>query len=376
MKVLFLTHTGDPTSGGWGRYTHDLKEELKTRGLEVVLLSECVDHVLMNPVVYLIRPWAIFRDLRTLRRVIQEVAPDVVHISVEPYLFFVPLLGWKQSPFVLTVHGTYAYLPVHASWWWRPVARLLYERGLDALAATVAVSEFTRTYLLQTLRENKVSMRASVDVIHNGINLTPYRVRTGPSSAVTRILTTAPVKERKGILETIEAVNYFAHKHARPFEWHIVGAHNPETPYAQAVAALLVERGLSTQTVFKGRLSEEDLISEYENADLFVMLPSTGRPTVFEGFGLVYLEANACGVPAIGSIVSGSAEAISDGVSGYLVDPRDKVNVAEKMHKALSGALDSAVIRAWAEEHTIAHGAARVLNIYKRCCPTPGKKAQ
>jgi glycosyltransferase involved in cell wall biosynthesis len=79
----------------------------------------------------------------------------------------------------------------------------------------------------------------------------------------------------------------------------------------------LVERlGLSAHVVFAGRISEAEKVAHYNLADVYVM-PSNG-----EGFGIVLIEAAACGVPVIGSQVDGSQEALLGGRLGRLIDPK------------------------------------------------------
>jgi phosphatidylinositol alpha-1,6-mannosyltransferase len=78
-------------------------------------------------------------------------------------------------------------------------------------------------------------------------------------------------------------------------------------------------------------LSTEDLRSLWCLADVFALTPVDvwdDRGLDAEGFGLVFLEAAARGIPAIGSICGGCADAIADGTTGYLIDPFDNSTVA------------------------------------------------
>jgi len=75
--------------------------------------------------------------------------------------------------------------------------------------------------------------------------------------------------------------------------------------------------GLTEHVVFAGKAPESEKVAHYSLADVYVM-PSSG-----EGFGIVLLEATACGVPVIGSIVDGSREALLNGALGQLVDPKN-----------------------------------------------------
>src|SRR5262249_5808636 len=73
--------------------------------------------------------------------------------------------------------------------------------------------------------------------------------------------------------------------------------------------------GLANHVIFAGRIAEAEKVAYYNLADLYVM-PSHG-----EGFGIVLIEAVACGIPVIGSSVDGSRDALLDGQLGRVVDP-------------------------------------------------------
>jgi phosphatidyl-myo-inositol dimannoside synthase len=102
----------------------------------------------------------------------------------------------------------------------------------------------------------------------------------------------------------------------------------------------------------------------YGEADLFLM-PAKTTLTTFEGFGIVFLEANARGVPCIGPQRSGAAEAIAEGRSGFRVDPRDPLQIAERMHRILDEhAIDPSHCVAWAREHSLEAQLQAVENVY------------
>jgi phosphatidyl-myo-inositol dimannoside synthase len=110
--------------------------------------------------------------------------------------------------------------------------------------------------------------------------------------------------------------------------WPIVKAHLPDARLvcvgdgddAPRLQQKAHELGIDGEVIFTGFVSTEDLHGFYEDAAVFAM-PSRG-----EGFGLVYLEAMAHGLPCIGSVHDAAGEIIDDGVTGHLVnqsDPRE-----------------------------------------------------
>jgi glycosyltransferase involved in cell wall biosynthesis len=87
--------------------------------------------------------------------------------------------------------------------------------------------------------------------------------------------------------------------------------------------------GLDREVVFVGFVEENEKADYFRLADAFVM-PGRG-----EGFGFVFLDAVACGVPAVGSRLDGSREALLGGQLGVLVDPGDLDSVRHGILEAL-----------------------------------------
>jgi phosphatidylinositol alpha-1,6-mannosyltransferase len=82
--------------------------------------------------------------------------------------------------------------------------------------------------------------------------------------------------------------------------------------------SLVRAHGLQSTVLFKGAVAADDLPRYYSAADIFVH-PNRVDGSDFEGFGIVFLEAAACGLPAIAGRNGGVAEAVVDGVTGLLV---------------------------------------------------------
>lgn len=87
--------------------------------------------------------------------------------------------------------------------------------------------------------------------------------------------------------------------------------------------------GIEDRVIFTGYVSESEKADHYRLADAFVM-PGRG-----EGFGIVFLEAMACGIPVVASKADGSREAVLDGKLGILVDPSKPEEIKAGIRKAL-----------------------------------------
>ena len=91
---------------------------------------------------------------------------------------------------------------------------------------------------------------------------------------------------------------------------------------------------LDSQVRFLGRVSSDELPQYFAACDLFVT-PSRAEPPSVEGFGLVFLEANACGKPVIGTRCGGIPEAVVDGETGLLVDVDQPEQLADAITRLL-----------------------------------------
>ena len=114
----------------------------------------------------------------------------------------------------------------------------------------------------------------------------------------------------------------------------------------ERLAKLAQELGVADKVVFAGFVSTEELIEHYRLADAYVM-PSQ------EGFGIVYLEAMACGIPVISGDADGSADPLQNGKLGWQVPHRDPNAVAAACIELLQGK-DRRSQGQWLREEAIA----------------------
>ena len=95
--------------------------------------------------------------------------------------------------------------------------------------------------------------------------------------------------------------------------------------------AAVVSRGLQDAVILAGHVSGEELPDHYRLCDAFVM------PSTKEGFGIVFLEAMACGKPVVAGMLDGSVDALDGGRLGVLVDPNDPGEIAKAVCQVLAG---------------------------------------
>ena len=241
----------------------------------------------------------------------------------------IPLLpiAWRAArgagvPLLLIVHGIEAR---------DPSDKWLANRLVPTVDAFVSVSEHTKQ---QVVRWAEVDPEKG-HVVPNCID----RSRFGPGAApsylkdryglhdrtVMLTLGRLPVQEkRKGHDEMLEVLPDLAAE--VPDLTYLVCGDGADRDRLKAKARRL---GVADRTIFAGYVPEEEKVDHYRAADVFAM------PGRTEGFGIVYLEAMACGVPVVASSADASREAVRNGKLGTVVDPDDPEDVKAGILSAL-----------------------------------------
>lgn len=257
---------------------------------------------------------------------------DLVHAIKDYPHNLVGVVGAKLAgkPCVATAHGTYSVQPLldprHAS-----LARWTYKR----VSAFVSVSAYTRRRMLAVAPPDVLAPE-NVHVIPNAVDAELYtqapELGARPWHGKRYTLTIGEVKERKGHHVALAA---FVQVAARfPALEHYVVGHSVRDAYFAELTELVARAGLAARVHFLGNVTEAEKIDLVQRATVFLHTPVHARDGGFEGFGIVYLEAAACGVAAIGTRESGAEDAIEHEVTGLLADA-DAVSVATALGRLL-----------------------------------------
>ena len=378
MKILFITSSLD-VKDGWGRYSNGVVKEIAKEN-DVLVLSHIfheMDGVHQKAVLHsplsVANPLKIFLASRRIQHYVNSFKPDVVHFLVEPYVLALPLLRTaKKTKKILTVHGTYSFMPFMflEEKLKSAIVSSLVRRSYDKIDRIISVSSYTKLYLLQKYKEfyKKDFDEEKIKVISNGIDMETHSFN--PDTKIKKdkksIIFVGAIKRRKGVLESINVLVKYKETYGGDFTYTVVGAYDENDSYVDQVKSRIKENSLQDNVVFAGFVEQAKLDSLYAEADLFLMLSIQSGLSV-EGFGLVYLEANAKGVPTIGSKESGAVDAISDGVSGYLVDPYNLIEAAEKIHLVIDkGLIMPEDCFTWAKKQDIKEKGKLLLSVYKK----------
>ena len=270
--------------------------------------------------------------LRETARVISEGGYDGVftgHLHLSPFAS----LAAKRAgvPWVLLLHGVEAWGEPHWPATQGALATALTLRTSRTADLFVAVSDVTRQRYAARLG---ISPDRGV-VVPNSVDLSAYGAAPKRADLLERygltdrtiLLTLARISaaERyKGFDEIIEALPALSVD--IPNISYLICGTGDDRDRLEAKAKAL---GVADRVVFAGYVPEEEKADHYRLGDAFVM-PGWG-----EGFGIVYLEALACGVPVVASSADASIEAVRHGALGAVADPHDPKSVLEAVRDAL-----------------------------------------
>nr|WP_026082443.1 glycosyltransferase [Mastigocladopsis repens] len=242
------------------------------------------------------------------------------HVNLAPLVGMLCLpLG---IPYTVMTHGKEV---------WEPLPTTM-KSSLQKAAQIWTVSRYTRQVASASnnLDSNKVKILPCAVNGHNftpGAKSTSLLERYGLAGAKV-LMTVARLWSGdiyKGVDITIQALPHIAH--VFPQVKYLVIGRGDDQP---RLAKLAEDLGVGDRVIFAGFVPTEELVEHYRLADAYVM-PS------HEGFGIVYLEAMACGVPVLSGDADGSADPLQDGLLGWRVPHRDPNAVAAACIEILKG---------------------------------------
>jgi phosphatidyl-myo-inositol dimannoside synthase len=379
VRLLCLTHSLSDIDGV-GVYSAEVLRRVaprmtstrvliarKHRGVSARVPANVTVDVALPPdySLYLSAPKLIAYYLAMFPRVLAAArGVDVVHcLSDYPHAMLgVAAARWLGKPVIVSGHGTYSVAPFQYRLH-RPLITWSYSRA----NAVIMGSRFALSRLAQ-----KIDLPHAA-VCHYGVDPAPYadaaKRLPRPAGFERRyVLTIGEVKERKGHHLSMPAFLSIAKDHP-DVDYVIIGNVPKGYAYSDARLAEVRAAGLESRVKFVGNVSEAEKLALLAHADAFMLTPVTSSEGGFEAFGLVFLEANACGVPTVGVRDSGAEDAIRDGVTGYLANKDDVAGIAANLSRILG---DRDLARrlgvggvAFANELTWDRTAAQILGLYE-----------
>ena len=297
--------------------------------------------------------------LPALRKILKSQQIDVVH-----FFFGLPtgMLSFyshavRKIPYIVSLRGSDVPLYDRDSRKLMALHRLT--RPLSHRVWRNASNVFAVSHGLRVLAKESFP-DVDVDVIHNGVDVPDAgeKADSTESDGVLRLVCVSRLIPRKGISDLLEGL---ASLDDIAFRLSVVGTGPSEMPLRRQAARL----GIEAKVSFAGYRAAEELGRYYQDADVFIL------PTRSDAFANVILEAMAAGLPVIATKVGGVAEAVIDGETGLLVEPRQPTQLAAAVCKLVA---DSSLIQAFGQagrqrvgtRFTWANNAQRHLDAYEQ----------
>jgi phosphatidyl-myo-inositol dimannoside synthase len=259
----------------------------------------------------------------------REIGADVIFLDpMLPLGLVGPRLG--AAPYVVVAHGAEVTVPGRL-----PGTRQLARRVLRAASGVVAAGMYPARIASHVAGSPLPVMNVPPGVDTDRFQPLPPEER---ASARTRfglpverpvVLGLSRLVPRKGFDVLIDAIAGLD----ADVELAIAGAGRD----AARLESRAARRGIGGRVRFLGRVPEADVADLYACADVFAMLcRERWAGLEAEGFGIVFVEAAACGVPAVAGRSGGAHEAVVDGETGLVVEPRDVRAVRAALELLLS----------------------------------------
>ncbi len=229
-----------------------------------------------------------------------------------PEFLLAKLAGFKNIH--ILGHGTeflygsskfrkYIWLPLYAKW------------VLKKATTIISNSHYTKS-LVTSIQPKAHAVALPLGVDHQFF----VPIEKKDTDSILTLVSVSRILQFKGFDIVLEALLSMSKKYQQKIEWHIGGTGSYLTKLKEKVA----NSTLKDRVTFHGFVAENNLPAFYTQADIFVQLTQeTRKSTKVEGFGLVFLEAQSCGVPAIGSNTGGISDAIDHKNGGWLIEQND-----------------------------------------------------
>jgi glycosyltransferase involved in cell wall biosynthesis len=306
---------------GGGRFSHDLIEYIKKENIETKVLTTVSSNYHEESAIIYSSKLKLFFSLFKIRAIFKEY--DVIHaIDGLPYAIIATICNFGLGKkLIITAIGSGSIKSLYNRW--SIILKWAYRRA----HRVTAISSYTANEI------NKKVPDLKVEVIIPGIDYSYFvQQRNEESQYKPYILSVGRIKERKGQYFSIKAFAKVSRQY-KDLKYVIVGSNRGQ--YYKKLKILIKELNIADKIIFKENLDDKELVSLYKNAKLFILLPQNINYDI-EGFGLVFVEAAAFGLPVIGALRSGAIDAILDGQNGFLVEPQDTNEAANKILEILN----------------------------------------
>lgn len=312
-RTLLLTLDFPPRPGGVARYLYELVRELENHQHEIRVVTKRL-------LIYWLWPHWLPSLLLLL---LQRKTYDQVLVS---HVLPLGVAAWVSQkvtgkPYLIILHGMDFALARRNPW-----KRKLTKRVLESAALVITNTENLEREVRGFARTRGTCVvYPCLGTEMRDASMVLRQTETTPQHAY--VLTVARLVPRKGHIAVLDALALLRDRGRLPhMHYHIVG----DGPMYEALLRHTKELKLNSLVTFHRQVTDRELLDHYRLASLFVM-PTEHLGRDIEGFGIVYIEAGAFGLPVIASDLPGVTEAVMDGETGILIPSGSVPDLADAM---------------------------------------------
>jgi glycosyltransferase involved in cell wall biosynthesis len=321
MKILFLTYQGD--IAGSTNSIFFLAKELAKKGHQVYvgcrkesLLFSMVEKSSAKPVPMVFNGRFDLKNIRHIRDLVKEFGIELINAQSSYDRYTAVFAKWLYRLNVCVVHTRRQ--PSRSLE--NIVHKFIYVKGTDSIV--VVSGELKKMFIAQGYPENHIK------VIYNGASFERYRDVS--SNALSELRKKYELKETDTVIGCVSRMKkqeqlIAALQYVDP-SYKVLFVGIPE-----GSLDLFTEKyGIKNEIIYAGTIDNVTVLDYYKLMNVQVL------PSISDGFGMVLIEAMACGVPVIGTKFGGIPEVIEDGRSGLLFEDGNVLQLADCIKKVLT----------------------------------------
>jgi len=345
MSLLILANDFPPSTGGIQHYLYGLAVALHRRGEEVVVIAtqqpQAAESDATSPVPTLRASAG--RRFQAARNLADGAINYIREGNRGQKVKAIIAGNWWPDGYAAWLVRRQTGVPYVVMGYGREMVQtglnvgkwLMQQLVIRGASGGLAISHYSAQQLSRRgLPQNRIR------IIYGGVNPAQFAAPSIPDEQLRRklapnnqaiLLTVGRLVRRKGHSQVMAALPQIVSE-VGPVKYIIAGS----GPEERKLRQLARECGVADCVAFLGEVDDRELPALYQASDVFVM-PSRdlyGQP--IEGLGLVYLEANLCGLPVVAGDSGGVSDAVVDGETGLLVNPENPAAIASAVIRLLS----------------------------------------
>ena len=357
-KIILISHEYPPQRGGAGVYCDELAHVARHLSIDLEIWAPQNSHTKDSSSIRLMPQrgsqdwrcsWSLVRFIKKNLR-----SAQYFHIADPGTLRAMIRFGWlfhNLPPVIITIHGSELLRFTRF-----PPERFLFIKLLKRSKKVHVLSKHNEDALKRLCPE--ISDRILKIAGAPARNVIPQEngkvriIHSKRNDELVTLLCVGRIHPRKGQLELLRGINSLNKETQTRLVCRFAGP-IIDSSYFKKLKFLASQS--ASEIIFVGEINDDELMAEYENGDLFALTSIPTKKSI-EGFGFVYLEASAHGLPILAHKTGGVEDAVLDSKTGFVVEHDEPIELKQKLELLINHAdLREEIGRngkAWAHQHS------------------------